>query len=66
LPLIRKIIEVGKSSRGVILPKSWLEYCEKEFDQKMKKVTIEVDDSLMIKPFFEKIEEVKKRNGQNK
>jgi len=30
MPIIRKVIDVGKTSKAVIIPKSWLEYYEKE------------------------------------
>jgi len=48
MPIIRKIIEVGKISKGVILPKSWLDYIERETGKPIKEVTMEVDDCLMI------------------
>ena len=53
MPLVRKIVAFGKSSRGIILPKSWLFYYEKQSGHKIEQVSIEVDGKLTIKPFFE-------------
>lgn len=52
MPLVRKIIDVGKTSKGVILPKSWLKYCEKKAGTKIESVAIEVNDILKIKPIL--------------
>jgi len=30
MPLIKKLIRIGKSSRAVIIPSEWLEYYEKQ------------------------------------
>jgi antitoxin component of MazEF toxin-antitoxin module len=49
MPLIRKITKIG-NSKAVFLPKTWLEYHEEENDQQIKKVTIEVNEELRIKP----------------
>jgi hypothetical protein len=51
MPIIRKIIDVGKTSKGVILPKSWLEYYEKEKGRSIEAVTIEVNKKLTIEPY---------------
>jgi len=61
IPIIRKIIEVGKTSRAVILPKSWLEFYEKERGERIEAVTIEVNRVLKIAPFLPKIETPKAR-----
>ena len=53
MPIIRKIIEVGKTSRAVILPKSWLEFFEKESGNQINHVAIEVDKTLTIIPYVE-------------
>lgn len=34
MALIRKVIECGKTSRGVVLPASWLELIERETGKK--------------------------------
>jgi len=54
MPIIRKIIGFGKTSKGVILPKSWLEYYEKETGKQIKSVAMEVNKVLTIKPIFTK------------
>ena len=52
MPIIRKIIEVGKTSRGIILPKSWLEFFEEKEGKPIEEVAIEVDNTLTITPIF--------------
>lgn len=52
MPIIRKIIDVGKTSKAVILPKSWLDYYEKEKGKSIEEVTIEVNEILKIAPFL--------------
>ena len=54
MPLVRKIIHIGKTSKGVILPKTWLEYYEKETGKEIDSVAIEVNRVLTIEPIFEK------------
>jgi antitoxin component of MazEF toxin-antitoxin module len=49
MPLKRKIINVGKSSKGIILPKSWLDFHEENLGE-IFEVTIEVNNELRIKP----------------
>ncbi len=51
MPLIRKIIDVGKTSKGVILPKSWLKLIEREHGI-IKTVSIEVNGKLIIQPIL--------------
>jgi antitoxin component of MazEF toxin-antitoxin module len=55
MPIIRKIITVG-TSKAVSLPKSWLEYLERESGQKITEVAVEVDKVLTISPIFPKKE----------
>lgn len=52
MPIVRKIINVGKTSKGVILPKSWLEYYEREQGKTIENVAIEVNKVLVVKPIF--------------
>jgi hypothetical protein len=54
MPIIRKIIEVGKTSKGVILPKSWLELIERETGKPLKEVSVTVNDNLTIQPIMPK------------
>jgi len=50
MPITRKVIEIGKTSRAVILPKSWLQYYEKERGKRIETVAIEVNKVLKISP----------------
>lgn len=59
MPIIRKIIEVGKTSRGIILPKSWLEYFEERQGQAIEAVAIEVNSVLRVSPVLSKKERAK-------
>jgi hypothetical protein len=52
LPLIRKIIPIGKTSKAVIIPKSWLEFFEKECGQSIENVAVEVNRVLKITPIL--------------
>ena len=52
MPITRKIIAVGKTSRAVIIPKSWLEFFEKEAGQPIENVAIEVNRVLKISPIL--------------
>lgn len=54
MPIIRRIIEVGKTSRAVILPKSWLEYYEQTEGQTIETVAVEVNRHLVITPILPK------------
>jgi hypothetical protein len=55
MPLVRKLIPLGKSgSRAVCIPKSWLEYYEKEVGKQIESVAMEVNKVLTIKPIFVK------------
>lgn len=56
--LKRKIIAAG-NSRAVIIPSEWLDYHENKLGHKIEDVTIELNDSLVIKPD----EEVKTSGG---
>jgi len=53
-PIIRKIIRVG-ASKAVSIPKSWLEYWERESGQKIIEVAVEVDRVLTISPILPKM-----------
>jgi hypothetical protein len=52
MPLIRRIVPYGKTSRGVILPKSWLRYYEKQNGQTIREVAVEVNGKLTIQPIL--------------
>jgi hypothetical protein len=51
MPILRKVIEHG-DSRGVTLPASWITLIERESGKKLNEVTMEVNGSIIIKPFL--------------
>lgn len=53
MPITRKIIKLG-DSRSISLPKSWLDYHEKQTGEEIREVAIEVDDCLKVTPIFSK------------
>jgi hypothetical protein len=59
MPLRRKIVPYGKTSKGVILPKSWLDLIEEKHG-KVEAVTMEVDGKIIISPILG----VKETNGK--
>ncbi len=54
MPIIRKIIDFGITSRGIIIPKSWLQFYEKENDCQITEVTMEVNKILKVSPILPK------------
>ena len=50
-PLTRKIIDVGKTSKAVIIPKSWLSYLESKHGT-IEAVSMEVNGKLTIRPII--------------
>jgi hypothetical protein len=48
LPIVRKIISIGKTSKAVIIPKSWLTYLESEAGKPIENVAVEVNRVLKI------------------
>ena len=59
MPLTRKIISLSNSSKGVTLPKSWLDLLEEKHG-KIETVSMEVNDKLVIRPIFRKSFELQK------
>ena len=51
IPPIRKLIDVGKTSKGVILPKSWLVFLEEKYGE-ITEVSMEVNGKLTIRPLL--------------
>jgi len=49
MPIIRKLTTVG-SSRGVTLPKSWIDHIEKTSGRKIKEIAMEVNGSITLSP----------------
>jgi hypothetical protein len=57
MPILKKVFRVGGSqgqdSRGIVLPKDWLEWIERETGQPLKEVLIEIGRNLVIIPYIE-------------
>jgi len=51
MALIKRIISVGKTSKGVILPKSWLDFLESKHG-KIDSVSMELNGKLVIRPIL--------------
>jgi len=49
MPIVRKLIKLN-TSRAVCIPKSWLEFFEKQQGAKVTEVTIEVNGALTVRP----------------
>ena len=58
MPIIRKLTCVG-DSKGITLPKSWIENAEQEAGKKIVAIALEVDSIITIAPIFEKKRTVK-------
>ena len=54
MPIIRQLIAAGKTSRAVIIPKSWLEFLERENNCTISEVAIEVNGVLKVSPILPK------------
>ena len=54
LPLVRALNKVGEK-RTVVIPKSWLEYAEKQKHKKIIAVAMEVNGKITIEPIFEEV-----------
>ncbi len=55
MPIIRKLTTVG-ASKGITLPKSWLENAEQQTGEKIIAIALEVNDTITIQPVFAKKE----------
>ncbi len=51
MPLIQKIIQVG-DSKAITIPKSWLEYYERQTGNSITEVSVEITDRLVILPLI--------------
>ena len=51
LPLVQKLIKIG-DSRAVVISASWLRYYEKQTNQIIKEVAVEVNGKLTIRPII--------------
>ena len=52
MALIKKIVSVGGTSKGIILPKSWLQFHETKNGQKIRKVGMEISGKIVIWPIL--------------
>jgi hypothetical protein len=57
LPETRKLNQ-NSTSRFVTLPKSWLDYYEKQEGRKIVSIALEVNGKLILSPIFEPIKPV--------
>jgi len=53
-----------RTTRAICLPKSWLEFFERENNCEVKEVTIEVNNILRISPILPKKENVKSTDSK--
>lgn len=56
MPLIRRLVSCGKTSKAVILPKSWLQYHEKRNGKKISKIGMEINGKIVIWPILKEWE----------
>lgn len=54
MPITRKLIAMGKASRAVILPKTWIDFIEEREGVYINEVAIEVNEELRITPIIRK------------
>jgi len=53
MPLIRKIMNLG-TCKAITIPKTWLDYLERETGQEITEIALEVDRVLTISPIIPK------------
>ena len=53
MPIIRKLTTVG-DSKGITLPKSWIENAEQEAGKKIVAIAMEVNHIITLRPVFAK------------
>jgi hypothetical protein len=53
MPILRKLTVVG-DSRGITLPKSWIENAEQTEGKKIIAIALEVNGCITLNPIFEK------------
>lgn len=52
MPITRKLTTVG-DSKGITLPKSWIDNAEKNRKKKIVAISMEIADNIILKPIFE-------------
>ena len=63
MPLIRKLFKIG-NSHGITLPADWLQYFEETEGKTVKKVSIEVDGELRIRPILETVSNTRRKKNE--
>lgn len=53
MPLKKKLVKLGIHSRAVIIPWDWIKYFEEQTGKKLTHVTLDINDKIMITPYFE-------------
>jgi bifunctional DNA-binding transcriptional regulator/antitoxin component of YhaV-PrlF toxin-antitoxin module len=52
VPIIRKLTTIG-DSRGITIPKSWIENAESKAKKKIVAIAMEIDGIINLRPVFE-------------
>ncbi|MEM0489469.1 MAG: hypothetical protein QW805_05935 [Candidatus Bathyarchaeia archaeon] len=53
MPILRKITTVG-ASRGISLPKDWLEWLKREYGAEIREVLLEINREIRVIPVIPK------------
>lgn len=64
MPLIKKLIKIGKSSRAVIIPSEWLDYYEKQ-GLSIDEVLMELNGEVTVRIPTEADGKMFTREGEN-
>ena len=64
LPIIRRLIPLGNSSKGISLPKTWLDFLEKKHGS-IDCIALEVNGKITIRPIFKEALRNEKNNAKN-
>jgi hypothetical protein len=56
MPIIRKVTTVGEA-KGITLPKSWLDWVERQTGKPVREVLLEIDKTITIIPILEEQKE---------
>jgi len=63
MPLLRKIVDIG-GGKAVFLPKSWLQYYEETYGQRIEKIAMEVNKQLKLWPVLLKTKKEVRNYGK--
>ena len=50
MPILKKLIRIGRYSRGITLPSEWLDYYEREGEELLSVVLEVSNDRIIISP----------------